>query len=401
MLQNCRSEAPGTSLALLSRVDHVKTRFELTVTLGTLLCFAPAHVVRGTTPTPPAAQPMDGQVLFPDETNIVQAKPDDAQSVAHQGLLEAEQQHYSAAIDFYRRAIAKDPHLPGLELNLGLAYFKNGQFADALQPFSDELKRHPGDGRLTVLLGMTHYGMGDYLVAIPYLQRGAQSDPSNLELWLTLAHSCLWAKQQECVMRAYKQILTINPDSAEAEMLVGEALDDSGDDAGAIQHFRAAVAANPREPNAHFGLGYLLWTTTHYDEASSEFSQEIAINPDQGQAEAYLGDCLLQLKELEPAERHLRAALLRDPQSELSQRDLGIVDSELGRSEQAERELRHALALDPADSSARWHLAKVLQSDGRKEEAASEFHLLSTMKKEENDNLLRKMQHSQTTDQVH
>ncbi len=333
--------------------------------------------------------------------DTLQEKPDDAPSLAHQGLLEAEQQHYSAAIDFYRRAITKDPQLPGLELNLGLAYFKNGQFADALQPFSDELKRHPGDDRLTVLLGMTHYGMGDYLVAIPYLQRGTQREPSSLALWLTLAHSCLWAKQQECVMNAYKQVLTISPDSAEAEMLAGEALDDGGDDAGAIEHFRAAVAANPHEPNAHFGLGYLLWTTTHYNEAASEFSEEMAVNPNEGQAEAYLGDCLLELKQLGPAEQHLRAALLRDPESELSRRDLGIVDAELDRSEQAEGELRHALALDPADSSARWHLARVLQSLGKKEEAASEFRLLSTMKKEENENLLRKMQlHSHPSVQV-
>ena len=383
----------------------MKRCFAVTIILGTLPCFAAMPVAGVTASAPAGMMQLEGQERFAVAMrtwmNILQAKPDDPQALAHQGLLEAEQGHYGAAIDFYRRAMAKDPQLPGLEMNLGLAYFKNGQFADALQPFSDELKHHPGDDRLTLLMGMTHYGMGDYLVAIPYLQRGAERDPTSLTLWLTLAHSCLWAKQQECVMNAYRKILTVNPESAEAEMLAGEALDEGGDDAGAIEHFRAAVAANPREPNAHFGLGYLLWTTRHYNEAAAEFSEEIAINPSQGQAEAYLGDCLLELKQIEPAEQHLRTALLRDPESELSRRDLGIVDAVLGRSEQAEAELRHAVALDPADSSARWHLAKLLQSLGKKEEAATEFRLLSTMKKQENDNLLRKMQlHSQPADQV-
>jgi tetratricopeptide (TPR) repeat protein len=364
----------------------------LVLSAGFLLCCVSPHSSATHVSRTAVAQQIEGQASASPALITAQTGPDDAQSLAHLGLLEAQQQHYSAAIDLYRHAMAKDPRLPGLELNLALAYFKNSQFADALPLFSNELQRHPGDDRLTILVGMTHYGMGDYLVAIPYLQRGAERDSTSLPLWLTLAHSCLWAKQQACVMSAYKQILAINPGSAEAEMLIGEALDDSGNDAAAIQHFRAAVVANPREPNAHFGLGYLLWTTTHYSEAASEFSDEIAINPNHGQAEAYLGDCLLQLKQLEPAERHLRAALVRDPDSELSHRDLGIIEAELGRSVDAERELRHALALAPADSSARWHLAKVLQSDGRKEEAATEFHLLSTMKKEENDNLMRKME---------
>ena len=33
--------------------------------------------------------------------------------------------------------------MPGIETNLGLAYFKNAQFADALTPFTHELKKHP------------------------------------------------------------------------------------------------------------------------------------------------------------------------------------------------------------------------------------------------------------------
>ena len=46
-------------------------------------------------------------------------------------------------------------------------------------------------------------------------------------------------------------------------MLAGEALDELKDAAGAIQQFRAAVKADPREPEVHFGLGYLLWTQRH------------------------------------------------------------------------------------------------------------------------------------------
>src|SRR5581483_11814347 len=70
---------------------------------------------------------------------------------------------------------------------------------------------------------MAHYGMGDYLVAIPYLKQAAKMDPQSLPLRLTLAHSCLWSKQYQCVMDVYKEILALNAESAEADMLAGEA----------------------------------------------------------------------------------------------------------------------------------------------------------------------------------
>jgi Flp pilus assembly protein TadD len=47
-------------------------------------------------------------------------------------------------------------------------------------------------------------------------------------------------------MAVYKEILALNADSAEADMLAGEALDEKGDDAGAIEQFRAAAKADPK-----------------------------------------------------------------------------------------------------------------------------------------------------------
>ena len=81
------------------------------------------------------------------------------------------------AIDYYRRALAINPDLPGLQMNLGLALFKAAQFPDAIKSFASEIRKHPGDQRLTILLGMAHYGMKDYLVAIPYLKRATEQRP--------------------------------------------------------------------------------------------------------------------------------------------------------------------------------------------------------------------------------
>ena len=260
-------------------------------------------------------------------------------------------EHYDQAATYYRKAQKIDPALPGLELNLGLALFKGSKFHEAIEPFSAELRKHPGDQRLTILLGMSHYGMGDYLVAIPYLKQAAQKDPQNLPLRLTLAHSCLWSKQYDCVLSVYKEILALNTESAEADMLAGEALDEKGDSPGAIEQFRAAAKASPKEPNVHFGLGYLLWTQSQYADAAPEFAAELENDPQHTQSRQYLGDSYVQMAEYAKAEPELKKAVAADPSLAMAHRDLGIVYAETGMKEEAISELQKAIALDAKDGS--------------------------------------------------
>ncbi len=320
--------------------------------------------------------------------SIAEANPQNAEPYAHLGLLEARQENYAAAIENYRKALKLAPAMQGLEINLGLAYFKAEQFPDAIKVFSAEIRRQPADSpaaqRLTILLGMAHYGMGDYFVAIPYLQRAAKDDPQSLPMLLTLAHSCLWSKQYDCVMAVYKEILALNADSAEADMLAGEALDEKGDDAGAIEQFRAATKANPKEPNAHFGLGYLLWKEQHFDEAAREFQAELDNDPADQRSRAYLGDSLVELNEYGQAQPELETVAKDASATTMAMvhRDLGVVYAEAGRKEDAANELLQAIVLDPKDVSPHWRLGKLYQSMGMKDEAKQEFAIASAMNKE-------------------
>jgi len=322
---------------------------------------------------------------------VLQTQPRDAQALAHIGLDEARQQHYTDAVSYYRKALAIDTAIPDLRLNLGLALFKAERFKEAAAEFATELRRHPGDQRLTILTGMAQYGAGDYRNAIPYLKTATARDQQNLPLRLALAHSCMWTKQPQCVMSVYKEILALNADSAEADMLAGEALDEMGDDAGALEQFRAAEKANPKEPDVHFGIGYLLWTHKQYDEAVKEFQAEIANDPAHGQSRAFLGDSYLHLNDDAHARTELEHAAKIDPAFELTHLDLGIVYANAHRDDDAIREFQKAIALDPKDSNPHWRLAKLYQSMGRREEARAEFALVNTMKREADQSLFNRI----------
>src|SRR5215469_5333289 len=185
---------------------------------------------------------------------IISADPRNAEALAHMGLLEARQQHLETAIGYYRRAAAIDPDRPGLQMNLGLALFKAAQFPDAIQSFLSEIRKHPGDQRLMILLGMAHYGMKDYLVAIPYLQKAVERSPQDVTLGLTLVRSCLLSKQYECVVDAQRSMRASNAESVEADLLSAAAQEKLGQGQEAISDLRDAMRANPNDPDLHFAL---------------------------------------------------------------------------------------------------------------------------------------------------
>jgi tetratricopeptide (TPR) repeat protein len=328
-------------------------------------------------------------------TQASRENPRNPEPYAHLALLKARQQDYKSAIPLYRKALALDPNKPSVRLNLGLALFKDEQLKEAVVEFKALRKQvkpdSPDAERLDVLIGMSYYGLAEYTNAVPFLKAAAQRDKQNSPLLLSLAHSCLWSKQLQCVMDTYHQILSLNAESAEADMLAGEALDEMKDNEGSTKMFRAAVAANPKEPNVHFGLGYLLWTQKQYPEALQQFQAELDNDPKHAQSLVYLGDCYLQLNNPTEARPKLQKGLALDPSQWLASLDLGIIDSDAGSNDEALRELNQAAKLKPDDVNVHWRLGRLLRTMGRKEEAQLELEKARKLNKAADEDLYKKI----------
>jgi len=325
---------------------------------------------------------------------VVKADPKNAQAFAQLGLLEARLGHYDEAIAAYRAARKLKPGMPGLELNYGLALFKSERFQEAVVVIEGELKQHPEgpEGvRLTMLAGMAHYGAREYKAAAGYLKRAAESDPRNPTLLLALGHCYLWTGQVDEALVVDRRILEINPDSAEADMIAGEALDAKGDSSGAVAQFQAAVRANPKEPQAHFGLAYLLWTQKRYDEAVPEFEAELQNDPRNSLAMIYMADAYVRQSKYELARPVLEKAVRDKPEVPLVHLNLGIVLMETGKKEGAIAELNKAIALEPDNVAAHFRLAQLYRDMGRKDEAKAEFARASALNRKTDESLFQRI----------
>ena len=66
-----------------------------------------------------------------------------AAAEANTALALARDGKYELSLRHYRAALALDPALPGLHLNLGLAYFKLNRFSDAASQFEQATRSDP------------------------------------------------------------------------------------------------------------------------------------------------------------------------------------------------------------------------------------------------------------------
>src|SRR5438067_9344508 len=106
-------------------------------------------------------------------TLIVKRTPRDAGAFASLGVVLSKQQKYPEAAVAYRKALALNPKLPGIRLNLGLAEFKQGHFQAAIPALAAVLKSDTSNMQARTLLGLSYYGARQYVQAAKYLEAAA------------------------------------------------------------------------------------------------------------------------------------------------------------------------------------------------------------------------------------
>jgi len=116
-----------------------------------------------------------------------------------------------------------------------------------------------------------------------------------------------------------------NPDDAEAHTKAGRANIYFGNVGKAMNHYLAAVKADPKYDRAYFELGSIYLRQQRLPEAREAFENVTRFNPDDYEAEGSLGIIFLRQRELDQAETHFRAALRINPDDKLASNYLGRV----------------------------------------------------------------------------
>jgi len=316
-----------------------------------------------------------------------------------QGNLTAAEQHLSAALKI-------DPSLTEVHANLGLAYYADHQYRQAISEFQEALRRDPALETAKSFLPLSLAAVGDCAEALPGLEREftSNSDPKlRRVLGLSLERCSMGAgKEAEADQAAqkllaaypddpdvlfaagqlygrlssetYLKLIKVAPNSARAYQVMGSVAASDGNWKAAIDAYRHALKLEPTLQGAHLQIAIL--TLTHLQEPDAwrqalvDLNEELKVDPTSAQAEYEIGEIYRKHAQLEEAVPAFRRALQLDPAAVPARLGLAKALRQLDRKREALEALEPAR--DSDDPGVHFLLAQIYRDLGRAAEAQDE-----------------------------
>jgi tetratricopeptide (TPR) repeat protein len=236
------------------------------------------------------------------------------------------QGQFARAVEEFKKVLALDPTLIEAEANLGLAYQSLSEYDLAVRHLTKALRERPNLLGPTVIVGMDYLKLGSPQKAIPFLESALKLDPSNREARQALASAYLGQENFRSAAEEFRQIAVLDSDKSEAWFKLGhEYLD-----LAARLAFRGAHLYRESAWGHRF-LGDLLYQRDRWDDAVQEYRKALAAEPRQSGLHTSLGQTYLHAGKLLEAETEFRLELELDARNELAW--LGLANMQLAKGD--------------------------------------------------------------------
>ncbi len=302
------------------------------------------------------------------------------ETLANLGAVLVRQERFPEAIGAYAQALQLAPGVLPIRINLGLAYFKSGQLAPAVEQFTAVLEKQAGHAqarqlRAMCLLELERYeeAARDYAALLP-------SSDVNVRLGLASAYLRLdRAAEAQSIMTPL-----FESDTAEVKLLLGQVLIENGQLDEAKKALERAAELNPHLPTVHLNLGAAYWRQQDTEAALAQWRQELRRHPESFQANYTLGAALAVSLPADPEEpsRLLRKAVALQPGSAMALYQLAKLLWRQSKGQEAISLLERSIRADPNYRESHYLLGSIYQGLGRKEEAAREFAAVKRLSQE-------------------
>jgi len=266
------------------------------------------------------------------------------------------------------------PPPKGLAHELGVAYYKKGDYPNAILNLQKALKENPDDGEATQLTGLSLYLAGRPAEAIPYLQKVQSWYPrANVDAAYILGVAYIQSNQFPQAREAFAKMFGVPGDSAAAYLFCARMLLRLDFTAATEDYGLKAVSLDPKLPMAHYLLGELYLYQSKTAQAIAQFEQEVAVNPSSPNVYYKLGDAYSRLEHYDDAERLLQRSIWLDPNSSGPYILLGKVLLKKNEPELAARALQRAISMDPGNPMPHQYLGQAYRILGQTANAEREL----------------------------
>jgi Flp pilus assembly protein TadD len=179
-------------------------------------------------------------------------------------------------------------------------------------------------------------------------------------IWLARDQTRHWRDSESL----WRMTLERTEANSVAHAQLGIALEQSGETAEAVEHYRRAIAIQPDYATPRYNLGNVLAARGDVDGAVEQYRQAIRVRPDYARAHHNLGSALLRQGRRDEAVAQYREALRIDPSYAAAHDNLGVALAGQGEIAAAVEHFRRSLEIEPGSARTHALLAMGLEQSG-------------------------------------
>jgi tetratricopeptide (TPR) repeat protein len=179
--------------------------------------------------------------------------------------------------------------------------------------------------------------------------------------------------QYEAAAEQWKKAMAMEPDDPGAHYGLGQTMFVMGKVDDGIAQFREALRLDPHSAEAHNGLGSALGQAGKASESIEQFHLALDDRPGYAEAHNNLGSALLAEHRLPEAVLEFKSALEANPDFAEAHNNLGFAYAAQGSIDEAMEEYRKAIAISPGHAPAYNNLGLALATKGDLDEAIADF----------------------------
>jgi protein O-GlcNAc transferase len=224
--------------------------------------------------------------------------------------------NFADAIHAAQQAIAASPQDSESRMVLGDAFYKNRQFSEAAEAFSNVIAVDSKHSRAYDGLGNCLQELGIFDRSITAHLRAVALSPSPIT-WSNLGNAYKRSGNSDQAIAAYQSALQLQPDTPDAHNNLGVCLADARQWDRAIAAYRRAISLRPGYAEAHYNLANALGALNQFDQAIEQYRAALELRPDFASASGHLASAYKDVGRVEEAIAASRRAIAGQPENVL------------------------------------------------------------------------------------
>ena len=332
---------------------------------------------------------------------------DSAERIAEEGQSALAAGRYAEAERAFEKLRQLEPTMAEVHANLGLIYFQERKFEQAVPTLRQALKLKPSLTKSDNLLAMSLSEIGHYNEAVPGLEKclhhssdaeikrmcglelqraytGLKKDDKAVEVAMQLNR--LFPDDPEILYQTGKiygnfafltmeKLAQVAPTSVWKHLAAAEAHESQGAYDQAIPEYNEVLKLEPQRPGIHYRIGRSLlgryWKRHAPDDLNKkkkEFEQELQIDPANANSAYELGELRRKANRFDEAQQYFEQALQHYPDFPDAQLGLAAVLQAKKLNDQAVIHAQRAVAIDPENEVGWYRLAQIQKALGKNAE---------------------------------